>query len=746
MTTQSVLRSGTLALLVAAQAFPALKLPPGFIEKRLGEGLSDPTALAMAPDGSGFLAERGGRIYRIKGDTLVALPILTIPVDTAGDRGLLGLALDPAFATNPRLYAAYFTSQPSGSQLRLVSYPVEGERIDAAKESLVLALPNAGAATANLGGALACGPDGKLFLGIGDLQQPELAQDLSATNGKILRLSTNGFIPNDNPYYATGTGHGKAVWAYGLGDPVGLVFQPGTGTLMVNDAKAGSFQEVNVAVAGGNYGWPAVSGPSTDARFRPPFHAYPASEGCGTRGGDFHVAGRVRFPAEFAGDFLTADACGGWVRRLASGTGERKDFIDGIQGPAVLRFGPQGDLYFATQSGLHRLTYAPELAIEILTHPEDVAVDEGASATFKVTVKSPPPIRYQWRKNGADIPGATAASLTLASATSIDNGARFSVTVSNDHGSVESRTATVTVGKSQIAPKVTVQPADIAVRVGTKVTFAVVAEGTAPLSFKWNRKGVPIPGATGAAYTLATTTLADNGSDFFVEISNMAGLVTSRRAILTVVTTGINPLAEVHWTTVANGRGPVEADMSGGESDAGDGDMLSIGDRLYDRGLGVYANSEISLNLSNACDSLYAEVGVDGEKGLTGTVVFEVMADGASLYRSQIMNRSSPPVKLALSLTGKGMLKLRVTDAGDQSGNDYANWADTRIKCWENFVPVRKAAKAVMKTPRPGWYLLGASGGTAGFPSLPKDSKGAVRIHDLRGRVLLEHLFQERQP
>lgn len=727
----------TVLSLLAAPLIAGPKLPAGFIEKRIGQGVADPVALAFASDGTGFLAERDGRIHRIKGDTLLPQPAATLAVDTAGDRGLLGLALDAGFPGTPRLYAAFASQQPTGNQIRLVSYPVEGDRIDPAKETLILVVANPGNALTALGGAVASGADGKLYFGVGDLNQPELAQDLNAVNGKLLRLNPNGFIPNDNPYYATGVGQGKAVWAAGLGDPSGLVFHA-AGALYVADAKAGGWQEINVAVAGGNYGWPTVSGPSTDARFKPPFHAYPNSEGCRTQGGDFHVAGRGRFPADFAGDFFLADPCGNWIRRLigvGGVSGERKDFVEGAPAPATLRFGPQGDLYYATKGlgGLYKLSYAPELSISILAHPEDVAVQEGESITFRVTVQGPPPLRYQWKKNGEEIPGATASSLTLASATLQENGARFSVAVANDHGSVESRAALVTVGRNNIAPRIVTQPPDVGVKLGQGAVFAVVADGTSPLRYQWNRKGVPIPGATGSAYSLPTTTLADNGVDFFVEISNAGGLVTSRRAILSVLSNGVNAAADLHYSTVANGRGPVEPDMSNGESDPDDGDMISIGDRLFARGLGVYANSEVAFNLSAGCDSFYAEIGVDGERGATGTVLFEVTADGMSLYRGSVMTNASPAVKLALPLTGKKELRLKVTDAGDQSGNDYANWADARLKCWDSFTSVRESPGGrAPRTARSGWYRLGLPPGAA--------TTGPFKVYDLKGRLLLEYM------
>ena len=138
---------------------------------------------------------------------------------------------------------------------------------------------------------------------------------------------------------------------------------------------------------------------------------------------------------------------------------------------------------------------------------------------------------YQWRKNGANITGATSASYTTPATTTADNGSLFSVVVSNSAGSVTSNNATLTV---KTPPTITTQPANTTVRVGQTAKFSVTATGTTPLSYQWRKNGVNIAGATKASYTTPKTTSADNGALFSVIVTNSIGSVTSNNATLTV--------------------------------------------------------------------------------------------------------------------------------------------------------------------------------------------------------------------
>ena len=180
---------------------------------------------------------------------------------------------------------------------------------------------------------------------------------------------------------------------------------------------------------------------------------------------------------------------------------------------------------------------APSITIE----PVSQTVTTGQTATFTVVAAGTAPLSYQWRKSGTAISGATASTYTTPATTSADNGSQFTVTVSNTAGSMTSNAATLTVNASATAPSITTQPANQTVTVGQTATFAVVATGTAPLSYQWQKSGTAITGAISATYTTPATTSSDNGAQFVVVVSNVAGNVTSNAATLTVNAAGTMP-------------------------------------------------------------------------------------------------------------------------------------------------------------------------------------------------------------
>ena len=177
----------------------------------------------------------------------------------------------------------------------------------------------------------------------------------------------------------------------------------------------------------------------------------------------------------------------------------------------------------------------------ITTQPQDQSIHAGQTATFSVVATGSAPLSYQWRRNGTAIPGATSASYTTPSQSTSDNGATFSVVISNGSGNVTSRAARLTVTAAASAPAITTQPADQSIHGGQTATFSVVATGSAPLSYQWRRNGTAIPGATSASYTTPAQGTSDNGATFSVVISNGSGNVTSRAARLTVTAAASAP-------------------------------------------------------------------------------------------------------------------------------------------------------------------------------------------------------------
>jgi hypothetical protein len=177
----------------------------------------------------------------------------------------------------------------------------------------------------------------------------------------------------------------------------------------------------------------------------------------------------------------------------------------------------------------------------LMVQPVSVTVTAGQAATFSVSATGTAPISYQWRRNAANISGATAATYTIPATTTSDSGSKFDIVVSNNLGSVTSSQATLTVNASAAAPAITTQPSNMTVTAGQTATFTVVASGTAPLTYQWRKNSANIAGAAGSSYTTAATTSADNGAKFDVVASNSAGNITSAQATLTVSSAPVAP-------------------------------------------------------------------------------------------------------------------------------------------------------------------------------------------------------------
>ena len=177
----------------------------------------------------------------------------------------------------------------------------------------------------------------------------------------------------------------------------------------------------------------------------------------------------------------------------------------------------------------------------ITTQPSSVTITSGQTATFSVTATGTAPLTYQWKKNGASVSGATAASYTTPAETTADNGAQFTVVVTNSVGNVTSNAATLTVNAAPVAPSITAQPSSVTITAGQTATFSVTATGTAPLSYQWSQNGTAISGATSSSYTTPTETTSASGTQFTVVVSNSVGNVTSNAATLTVNAAPVAP-------------------------------------------------------------------------------------------------------------------------------------------------------------------------------------------------------------
>jgi len=177
----------------------------------------------------------------------------------------------------------------------------------------------------------------------------------------------------------------------------------------------------------------------------------------------------------------------------------------------------------------------------ITSQPTGQTVTAGQSATFSVVAAGTAPLSYQWQKGSTNIAGANGPSYITGATAVTDSGSKFDVVVSNGAGSITSNSVTLTVNAAPTTPSITTQPSNQTVIVGQTATFTVVATGTAPLSYQWQKNGTNIGGATAASYTTPATASTDNGSTFDVVVSNAVGSVPSNTATLTVNAAGVAP-------------------------------------------------------------------------------------------------------------------------------------------------------------------------------------------------------------
>jgi hypothetical protein len=359
-------------------ALPALRL--------LTNQVVEPVYLAQAPGESDrlFVVEQGGRIRILRNDVLLARPFIDLTTVVTppplGERGLLSMAFHPEYAQNGFFYASYTDTQ---GDTRIVRYRVSAtnpDSADPATASLVLGVDQPYAN--HNGGLVLFGPDGMLYVGLGDGGSggdPEnRAQNLDSLLGKLLRLDVDAgtpyAIPADNPFVGT-AGARPEIWAYGLRNPWRFSFDRATGDLYIADVGQSEMEEVNTRPAsspgGENYGWRIMEGLAcylppncSPAGLTLPVTVYGHAEGCAVTGG--HVYRGTALPI-LTGRYLYADYCAGWVRSFTFYKGSAVDPVDWSTelrpGSAVTSFGEDnaGELYIMTASGsLYRIV--PQVA------------------------------------------------------------------------------------------------------------------------------------------------------------------------------------------------------------------------------------------------------------------------------------------------------------------------------------------------------------------------------------------------
>ncbi len=391
--------SGESGASIPASATPAV-LPPGFGVTQVANGLTNPRALEIANDGRVFIAQQDGTIRVLQDDALLATPFARLTVYATNDCGVLGLALD---ASNLFLYVHYTTPSPAPHN-RISRLGITGNMMAPQSETVLYEMPNLGSTTSRLGGAIHVGPDGKLYVGVGDYENNSNATNLTSVMGKILRLNSDGSIPSDNPF-------STSVWAYGLRNPVTTAFQPGTGRFFINDQGQTAWEEINFGAAGANYGWPANEGTTN-------VYSYPHTDGCAIAGGAFYNPATQQFPSNYAGRYFFQDFCGGWIRTLDPVSNAVSNFLSGAVNPTDLRVAPDGSLYFLTSGGeVYKIRYALPVPSVILDTNPPVALRAFNVDATTVEVDFSEPLEAASATNLANYVFANGLAITRVSLT-----------------------------------------------------------------------------------------------------------------------------------------------------------------------------------------------------------------------------------------------------------------------------------------------------------------------------------------
>ena len=346
---------------------------PALATTRVLAGLTQPVDLT-APRGDRrlFVVEQPGRIRVVRNGSLLGTPFLDITarVGAGGERGLLGLAFHPQYGTNGRFYVNY--TDRSGDT-HIAEFRVSGnpDAADPGTERLILFVEQP--FTNHNGGQIAFGPDGRLYIGLGDGGSGgdpfRNGQDLATPLGKMLRIDVDSgspfAVPPDNPFVGR-AGALPSIWSYGLRNPWRFSFDRATGDLYIGDVGQGAIEEIDFQPAGrggDNYGWNVMEGsrcfqPSTGCvrtGLVLPVTEYTHADGCSVTGG--YVYRGCRMPG-WAGTYFYGDYCSAFIRsfRIAGGQAtEPRDWTSSLQGDIdqVSSFGQdgEGEVYILDHDG-----------------------------------------------------------------------------------------------------------------------------------------------------------------------------------------------------------------------------------------------------------------------------------------------------------------------------------------------------------------------------------------------------------
>jgi len=339
-------------------------------------------------------------------------------------------------------------------------------------------------------------------------------------------------------------------------------------------------------------------------------------------------------------------------------------------------------------------------APSITAQPAGQTVTVGQTATFTVVATGSAPLSYQWRKNGVAIAGMMSSSYTTSATTSADNGAQFTVVLSNSVGSVTSSVAALTVSAASVAPSITTQPASQTVTAGQTAMFTVAATGTAPLTYQWQKNSAAIAGATSSSYTTPATTSSDSGAQFSVVVSNAAGNATSSAAMLTVSAASVAPSITTQ---------PASQTITAGQTAA----------------FSVAATGTAPLTYQWKKNS----AAVSGANSSSYTTPVTMSSDSGTQFSVVVSNASGSATSSAATLTVNAATTLQITTS-QLSGGFVAGSYNATLSATGGSTPY---TWSLLSGTLPSGLTLNASGSISGTPSLAGSFPFTVQVKDGAG-------------
>lgn len=334
------------------------------------DGLNNPWEIVFGPNGDIYFTERDGRIWKMS-ESGVAKVIQTFPKSGSVEGGTLGLALHPDFEENNKIYVYQTNLELELYQNKVFSFEVDGYTLSN-KQLILDGIPGA---PWHDGGRIKFGPDQKLYISTGDAINPGWSQDLSSLAGKILRINSDGTIPNDNPFDSS------PIFSYGHRNPQGLAWSTDGLFLSSEHGPSGELgyghDEINLILKGKNYGWPKIVGDSSEDSFvNPIIHSGEST---------WAPSGMVFFDSEkisdFTGKFLVGTLRGEhlMVMDIANDGSiiNSEKMFDGEFGRIrTAQMSPDGNLYLLTANGnndkIIRISETPLEEVKKFTSKESV--------------------------------------------------------------------------------------------------------------------------------------------------------------------------------------------------------------------------------------------------------------------------------------------------------------------------------------------------------------------------------------